>query len=164
MKARTSSVSPITLIGSLRATSSQKTQVSNSTVPHVDVQKRTVLLTAEDVGVAGAAARKPAIHRELDCQGRVEFDVVRDLRCIDAEESADRFARQDAAVADPVIGGAVGEDHVERDLVDAGVLAADRLCDLRQSAAPRHTPASTMKVGNNSSGSSSRIVWFIVQR
>ncbi len=63
-----------------------------------------------------------------------------------------------------VISRAVGEDHVEGDLVDAGVLAADRLGYFGQFPGRHHTPASAMKVGNSSSGSSSRIVWFKVQR
>src|SRR5271167_1643539 len=152
MNARTSCVSPMTLIGRLPATSSQKTQVSNSTVRHVDVEQRTILLAAEDVGVTRAAARYPAVHCELDRQCRVERDVVGDLRHIDAEDPADGRARQDTAVTHPLIGGAVGEDHVEGYLVDAGVLAADRLGDLGQFAARHQIPASAMKVGNSSSG------------
>jgi hypothetical protein len=74
-------------------------------------------------GVAGAAARHKAVYRELDRQCRVELDVVGDLRRSDAEDPADGRARQDTALAHPVIDGAVGGDHVERDLVDAGVPA-----------------------------------------
>src|SRR5215831_11610437 len=117
MNAKTSSVSPITLIGRLRATSSQKTQVSNSTIRHVDIEEGAVLLAAEDVGVAGAAAWHAAAYRELDCQCRVEFDVVGYLRRVEAENPADCFARRDIALADPVIGNAVGKDHIESDLV-----------------------------------------------
>jgi len=40
------------------------------------------------------------------------------------EDSADGIARQVAAPAHPVIGGAIGENHVERNLVDAGILAS----------------------------------------
>ena len=76
-----------------------------------DIEERAVLLATENVGVAGAAARGAAVDRELDRQCRVEFDVVRDLRRVDAEEPADGFARQDAALADPVIGRLVGEDR-----------------------------------------------------
>lgn len=95
-----------------------------STSWNVDVEQWAVLLTAEDIGAAGAAARYPAVDRKLDRQCRVEFDVVRDLRCIDTEDLADGRARQDTALADPVISGAVGEDHVESNFIDAGVLAA----------------------------------------
>src|SRR5215510_2670710 len=103
MNAKTSSVSPIMLIGRLRATSSQKTQVSNSTIRHVDIEEGAVLLAAKDVGVAGAAAWHAAAYRELDCQCRVvEFDVVGYLRRVDAQDPADCFARQDIALADPV--------------------------------------------------------------
>jgi hypothetical protein len=37
------------------------------------------LLSAKDVGVARAAARRPAVNRELYRQGRVELDVVGNL-------------------------------------------------------------------------------------
>ena len=60
---------------------------------HFDVEQRTILLTAEDVGVAGAAARHSAVDRELDRQGRVELYMVGDLRRIDAEDPADGRAR-----------------------------------------------------------------------
>jgi hypothetical protein len=122
------------------------------------------LLAAEDVGVAGASARRPAVNRELNRQGRVELDVVRNLRRSDAEDLADGFAGQDATPAHSGIGFAVREDHVERNLVDASVLAADRLGDFRQFVARHQTPASAMKVGKSSSGSWTRIVWFNVQR
>jgi hypothetical protein len=56
--------------------------------------------------------------------------VVGDLRRLDAEDLTDRFARQHPALANPVIGSAVGENHIKGDLVDAGVLAADCLGDL----------------------------------
>jgi hypothetical protein len=58
-----------------------------------DVEERAVLLAAEDVGVARAAARRSAIDCELDRQCRVEFDVVGDLRRIDAEDPANGSAR-----------------------------------------------------------------------
>jgi hypothetical protein len=47
-----------------------------------------LLLAAEDVGVARASARHRAVDRELDRQGRVERDVVGDLRSVDAEDPA----------------------------------------------------------------------------
>jgi hypothetical protein len=74
-----------------------------------DVEQRTILLTAEDVGVAGAATRHPAVDCELDCQCRVELDVVGDFRRNDPEDPADGRARQDATHAHPVIRGAVRE-------------------------------------------------------
>src|SRR5215472_13591440 len=95
MNARMSSVSAITLIGRLPATSSQKTQVSNSIIRHVDIEQWAVLLAPEDVCVAGAAARHPAVYRELDRQCRVERDVVGDLRLLDTEDPAHRRTRQD---------------------------------------------------------------------
>ena len=41
---------------------------------HFDVEQRTILLAAEDLGIAGAAVRHPAAYRELDRQCRVELD------------------------------------------------------------------------------------------
>ena len=38
----------------------------HSTARNVDVEQRAVLLAPEDVGVAGAAARYPAVDREFD--------------------------------------------------------------------------------------------------
>src|ERR1700730_15130054 len=112
---------------------------------HLEVEERAVLLAAEDVGIARASARHPAVDSKPDRQCRVEFDMVGDLRSIDAEDPADGSAREDATVAHQVIGGAIGEENVEGDLVDAGFLAADRLGDLGQFAGRRHTPASAMK-------------------
>ena len=94
---------------------------------NVNVEQWTILLAAEDVGVAGAATRYPAVYCELGRQCRFEFDVVGDLCRIDAKDLADGRVRQDTALAHPVIGGAVGENHIESNFVDAGVLAADRL-------------------------------------
>src|SRR5262249_2211609 len=121
---------------------------SPSTFGDLEVEQRAVLLTAEDVGIARAPARNSTVYRELDRQCRVERDMAGDLLHVDAEDRADGRGRQDAALANPVIGRAVGKDYVEGDLVDAGVLAADRLGDLGKFP-PRHqTPASTMQIGN----------------
>ena len=91
-------------------------------------------------------------------KGRLEGDMIGDPRGIDAKDAAHRFTRQHAAVAHQLIAGAVEEDHIEGVFVDSRVLAADRLREFGQSAARHHTPASVMKVGNSSSGSSTRIV------
>src|SRR5262249_54109370 len=115
------------------------------TVRYFDVEQRAILLAAEDVGVCGAAAWRPAVDRELDGHWRVEFDLGGDLPRVDAEDVADRRAWQGAALAHPLVTCAAGENHVECDLVDASILAADRLGDLGQSAARRHTPASTIR-------------------
>jgi hypothetical protein len=69
------------------------------------------------------------VYHELDRQCRVERAAVGDLCHVDAKDAADGIARQDAALSHPVIAGVVGEDHIEGDFVDAGVLAADRLGD-----------------------------------
>src|SRR5258708_7946782 len=86
------------------------------------------------------------------------------LRHFDAEDLAHRRARQHTAFADKIVIGAVGEHHVEGDAVDPGVLAADRLGNLGKFARRHYTPASVRKVGNSSSGLSTRIVWLTVQR
>jgi len=112
----------MTLIDRLPATSSQKTQVFNSTLRNLDVEQWAILLAAEDVCVAGTAARQPAEHREFDRQCRVESDVVGELRLLDAENPAHGCTRQDPTFAHPVISCAVGKDNVEGDLVDPGVL------------------------------------------
>ena len=112
----------MTLIDRLPATSSQKTQVFNSTLRNLDVEQWAILLAAEDVCVAGTAARQPAEHREFDRQCRVESDVVGELRLLDAENPAHGCTRQDPTFAHPVISCAVGKDNVAGDLVDPGVL------------------------------------------
>src|SRR5271166_5462364 len=71
----------------------------HSTAGYLQVKQRAVLLAAEDVGVTGATARHPAVDRELDRHCRVERDVVGELLRSDAEDPADRSARQDAALA-----------------------------------------------------------------
>src|SRR5437764_11872938 len=122
------------------------------------------MLAAEDVGVARAAAGPGAADREFDRQRRIELDVIGDAGVVDAKDPADRGARQHAALPHMIVIGALGENHIEGDAVDAGILAADRLGDFGKRAAWHQTPASVSKVGNSSSGSSSRSVWLIVQR
>src|ERR1700719_4380926 len=97
---------------------------------YFDVEQRTILLAAEDVGVAGTAARYPAVDRKLDRQCRVEGDMVGDLGHLDAEDLADCRTGSHTALGKPVISGVVGEDHVESNFVDPGVLAANRPGDL----------------------------------
>jgi hypothetical protein len=60
------------------------------------------------------------------------------------------------------------ENHVESDLIDAAFLLRIALVSevwgMLLLWLTSHTPASVMCSGKISSGSSSRIVWFIVQR
>src|SRR5439155_1652092 len=135
-----------------------------SSLQHLDTEEEAVMLAAEDVGVDRAAARVGAADCEFDRQRRIELDVIGDAGIVDTEDAAHRGARQDSAVPHMVVIGAGGEDHVEGDPVDPGILAADRLGDFGEWAARHQTPASVTKVGNSSSGSSSRKVWLIVQR
>src|SRR5689334_20167298 len=51
---------------------------SRSAFGHLDLQQRSILLRTEHVGIAGAAAWRAAVDRELDRQGRIEFDMVAD--------------------------------------------------------------------------------------
>src|SRR5215204_2605703 len=137
---------------------------------NLDAEKRPVLLAAENVGIADAPARRFPRDRELDSEGRVELDVVAYPFGRDAVEPAHGVARQDLAAPHQVVGLAVLEDHVEGDPVDARVLAADRLRERNQrhgggrGFGHRQTPASIMRTGKSSNGSSTRMVWLSVQR
>jgi transposase len=97
---------------------------------HHHSQKRCVLLGAEDVGVAGAAAGDGAIECELDRIAWLEFHEVGNLGFGDAVQRRDAGAGQHLASLDVLVGRPVGKDDVERDFVHAGILAAQRLCQL----------------------------------
>src|SRR5260370_36730272 len=99
-----------------------------------DLQQRAVLLAAEDVGVAGNAAGDRSQDREFGRQCRGELDVIGDAALRNAKYPAERRPRQHAAAADEIVIGALREDNVEGDLVDPGILAADRLRNLRKLA------------------------------
>src|SRR5437588_2387704 len=135
---------------------------TGSPVRHFDAEQRAIVLAAEDVGIARAAARAGAADREFDREGGVELDVIGNAVVLDAEKAAHGLARQRAAPPHMVVIGAGGKDHIERDAIDPRILAADRLRDLAERPAGHHTPASPTKVGNSSSGSSMRSVWLIV--
>ena len=107
--------------GDLLTTSSAQQAMSTPAI-----QQRDILLDAEDVGVVQAAARDRATQRELDGERWVELDVIADALGRHAEQRLDRLARQHAAVADRVVGGPIIHDHVEGDLIGAGVLAEQR--------------------------------------
>src|SRR5271166_534636 len=97
---------------------------------HCDLEQRPILLAAEDVRIAQAAAGDRAQDRELDRQCRVELHVICDAALGNAEEPTNRRPRQRAGATDEIIVGPLGENHVEGDLVDPDILAADRLCDI----------------------------------
>src|SRR5437588_9953621 len=103
---------------------------TGSPVRHFDAEQRAIVLAAEEVGIARAAARAGAADREFDREGGVELDVIGNAVILDAENPAHRCARQHTAPPHMLVIGALGEDHVERDAIDAGILAADRLRDL----------------------------------
>ncbi len=91
------------------------------------IQQRRVLLCAEDVAVSGAAARAQPVDRELDRVARVVLDEIGNPLRFDAVQGGDTFARQHPCTLDALIVFAIAKDDVEGDLVDAGILAADRL-------------------------------------
>src|SRR5436190_19204227 len=105
---------------------------SGSPVRHFDAEQRAIVLAAEDVGIARAAARAGAADREFDREGGVELDVIGNAVVLDAEKAAHGLARQRAAPPHMVVIGAGGKDHIERDTIDPGILAADRLRDLAE--------------------------------
>src|SRR5208282_4649077 len=131
---------------------------------HRNVHQWPILLAAEDVGVARAAARGGAEDREFDRQCRLEFDPIADPALGNAKDAAYRSTGQHAAAPDEVVTRSVSEDHIKGDLVDPGILAADGLGDLGKTPRRHQIPASVRKVGNTSKGSSTRTVWFTVQR
>src|SRR5947208_14124318 len=147
-----------------RPCSARPVSEAASPVWHGDAEERPILLAAEYIGIAWAAARAGAPDREFDRQCGVELDVIADAAVRDAEEAAQRSARQYPALPHTLVIGALGKDDIEGDMVDPGILAADRLRNIGEPPAGHHTPASVTKVGKSSSGSSSRSVWLIVHR
>src|SRR5882672_2477115 len=91
----------------------------------LDVEQRRVLLRAEEIALAHAAARPQPANGELDGVGGLEHDEVGHAALLDAEQTRDRAAVEDAAVAHTLEVRAVATDDVERDVVDARVLAPD---------------------------------------
>src|SRR5207248_1946122 len=91
----------------------------------IDVEERSVLLGAEEIALAEAAARAQPADRELDRVGRLEHHEVGHARLVDPEQASDRAPVERAAVAHPLEVPAVAADDVEGDVVDAGVLAAN---------------------------------------
>src|SRR5688572_16821991 len=99
---------------------------------HGDVEKRRVLLRAEHVGFARTAARARAADGELDGVARLVHDKVRDARGLDAVEHGHGLARDHAGIAHALEVLALAENDVERDVVDARVLRANRGGELAQ--------------------------------
>src|SRR5262245_21602445 len=91
----------------------------------LDVEQRRVLLRPEEIALAHAAARAQPAKGELDGVGGLEHDEVGHPALVDTEEARDRAAVAGAAVAHPLEVRAVAADDVERDVIDAGVLAAN---------------------------------------
>ena len=64
---------------------------------HFQVEQRRVLLRAEDVRIARAAARSQPVDRELDRVGGIEFDEIGDALGRDPVEPRHCLARQHLA-------------------------------------------------------------------
>src|SRR5215813_3890543 len=129
-----------------------------SVARHVEVEQRRVLLRAEDIGIPRTAARPQSIESEFDGAGGIELDEVRDPLGSDAVEASHRFPGEHARLLHALVGRLPGEDHVERDEIDARVLAAYGLGELRELPRFHHDPAKVTCVGNSSSGCSQRSV------
>src|SRR5687767_2128028 len=97
---------------------------------NLDLEQRPVLLASEHVPIAGAAAGAQAVDREFDRVGHVEFDEIGNALERDAHEAGKSGLREFAAGPRSAIILLVAENDVERDLVDAGVLAAHGRCQL----------------------------------
>src|SRR5262245_66338078 len=91
----------------------------------LDVEQGRVLLRAEEIALAHAAARAQPADGELDGVGGLEHDEVGHPALVDAEEARDRAPVEDAAVAHALEVRAVAADDVERDVIDPRVLAAN---------------------------------------
>src|SRR4029450_6933229 len=91
----------------------------------LDVEQRRILLRAEEIALAHAAAGPQPANGELDGVGGLEHDEIGHAAFVDAEEPRDRAPVEDAAVAHALEVRAVATDDVERDVIDARVLAAN---------------------------------------
>src|SRR2546427_717413 len=131
----------------------------------LDVEQRRVLLRAEEIAFAHAAARPQPADRELDRVGRLEHHEVGHAALVDAEQARDRAAVERATVAHALEVPAVAADDVERDVVDARILAADgrgQLHELHGRATGAPTPMVSNRVRKSSRESVTSTTWFIV--
>src|SRR6476659_7028476 len=92
---------------------------------NLHVEQRRILLRAEHVGVALAAARDFASDRELDRLRRLEHDKTRDAVLANAKELRHRLLGQRTRALHALVVRLVAADDVEGDVIDARVLAAD---------------------------------------
>src|SRR5262245_62049313 len=125
---------------------------------NLDVEQRRVLLGAEEVALAHAAARGEPADGELDGVGGLEHHEVGHAPLVDAEQARHRGPVERAAVTDALEVGAVAADDVEGDVVDAGVLAADGRGQLDE----LHASIASKRVRNSSRGSLTSIAWLSV--
>src|SRR5262249_28346395 len=128
---------------------------------YTQLEQRRVLLRAEHVALAGAATGHLAANSELDRQRRGEFDERGEALPRNRIESRDGLWSEYPASLHELVRLAVAEDDVERDLIHAGVLAADGLRQLDQRPR-RHRPTISSFTLVSSSGSLSGITWFTV--
>jgi hypothetical protein len=111
---------------------------------HLNIQKRRILLRAENVRVPRAAARPQASNRELDGVGRVEFDEIGESGFRDPIQRQHRLPAQRPASAHRLVGAAIAEYDVEGDTIYPGILAPDGLGEFVKFSRLHQTPASVM--------------------
>ena len=83
-------------------------------------------------GSPGLPLGRSRVMVNLMANAGIELDEVDDALGREAVELRDRLARQHARSLHPLVRLALAEDDVEGDQVDAGVLAAHRLRELRE--------------------------------
>src|SRR4029453_16989343 len=125
------------------------------------VEERGVLLGAEDVALARAAAGAVAANGELDGQARIVLDEGGEALARDAVETRDGLGGEGAAPLHAFVALPVREDDVEGDLVHAGVLAPDGLGHLDERLG-RHPATAESSMAQSSRGSASGRTWFTV--
>src|SRR5262249_46404683 len=99
--------------------------------------------------------------RELDRERWIELDELGDALARDRVETRHGLRAERPAPLHELVRLAVAENDIERDLIDTGVLAADRLRQLDQRLR-RHRPTTSSFTLVSSSGSASGITWFTV--
>src|SRR5216684_2790842 len=143
---------------------------TGSAVPLFDVGAESVVHRPARTGAPGATAavgssvsetmhERPALFTPVTIR-RTFPGILPTLRSssgdLDAEQARDRAAVERAAVAHPLEVPAVAADDVERDVVDARILAADgrgQLDELHGRAAGTPTPMVSNRVRKSSRGS-----------
>jgi hypothetical protein len=111
---------------------------------HLNIQKRGILLRAENVRIPRAAARPQTSNRELDGVGRVELDEIGESGFRDPIQCQHRLPTQRPTSAHRVVGAAIAEYDVKCDTIYPGILAPDGLGEVVKLPRLHQTPASVM--------------------